>query len=507
LYDLSQRIINNSPNSKFGEAYNISYTDVYDFSSAKKSLKKFEIELGIHHQELGLKWDESVPEELWGKVAEYCINDVVATEAVFEARKADFIAREILADLAGMTVNDTTNSLTTRIIFGRERHPALVYTDLSETFEGYEFKDGKNMYRGEDVGFGGYIRSNPGSYGDVALLDIASLHPNSIRAMNCFGEYTKNFTDLVDARVAIKHGDYESARKMMDGRLAPYLDDESKAKDLAQALKIAINSVYGLTAASFDNPFRDIRNKNNIVALRGALFMKTLRDEVESQGFKIVAIKTDSIKIADATKAIIDFCMEFANKYGYTFEHEATYDKMCQINDADYIARYKASTWCMEHYGYIPGDNQHHEGEWTATGAQFQQPYVFKTLFSKEPIEFKDLCETKTVSTALYLDFNEENEEEHNYHFVGKAGSFCPISPGKGGGILLREKDDKYYAATGSKGYRWKEAEVVSTLGLEDDIDRGYFNKMVDGAVEHISKYCDFEWFISEEPYDTLPWT
>ena len=30
-----------------------------------------------------------------------------------------------------MTVNDTTNSLTTRIIFGKEKHPRLVYTDLA----------------------------------------------------------------------------------------------------------------------------------------------------------------------------------------------------------------------------------------------------------------------------------------------------------------------------------------------------------------------------------------
>ena len=118
LFDLSQNIINGTPNCFFGDAYNISYTDIYDFSSKKQSLKKFEIELGIHHLELGLPWDKPVPENLWEKVAEYCCNDVIATEAVFEARYSDFIAREILADVAGMTVNDTTNTLTTRIIFG-----------------------------------------------------------------------------------------------------------------------------------------------------------------------------------------------------------------------------------------------------------------------------------------------------------------------------------------------------------------------------------------------------
>lgn len=130
LFNLSQKIITEGKGF-FGEAYNISYTDVYDFAAKKQSLKKWEIELGIHHQELGLPWDQPVPEERWVEVAEYCDNDVIATEAVFNKLKGDFTAREILADLAGMSVNDTTNTLTTRIIFGKERHPKLVYTDLA----------------------------------------------------------------------------------------------------------------------------------------------------------------------------------------------------------------------------------------------------------------------------------------------------------------------------------------------------------------------------------------
>ena len=383
------------------------------------------------------------------------------------------------------------------------------------SFPGYVFDNGKNIYRGTDLGKGGYIISNPGAYINVALLDIASLHPNSIRAMNCFGDYTKKFTDIVDARVAIKHGDFESARKMLDGRLEPYLGDESTAKDLAQALKISINSVYGLTAANFDTPFRDVRNKNNIVALRGALFMRTLQDEVEGRGFKIVAIKTDSIKIAEATKEIVDFCMEFAKKYGYTFEHEATYDRMCQTNDADYIARYKDPEWCEKTYGYIPGENAKHPNEWTATGKIFQIPYVFKTLFSKEPIEFSDLCETKEVKSALYLDMNEKLPEgEHDYHFIGKVGSFCPIKPGCGGGELLREAKDndgnvKYDGAVGSVGYRWLEAEMVRELGKETDIDHSYYRTIVDSAIygkgigkarkPGIADFCDFEWFVSDD--------
>ena len=563
LYNLSQKIINGDRGGFFSEAYNISYTDVYDFAATKQSLKKWEIELGLKHHELGLPWDQPVPEELWEKVAEYCDDDVLATEAVFEHLKGDFLARQILADLAGLTVNDTTNTLTTRIIFGSNRNPQsqfnyrdmgieempfamhdedyTMFDDLGRpVFPGYEFNCGKSTYRGEEVGEGGYVYAEPGMYGNVALLDVASMHPASIIAEQLFGEeYTQRFQDIRDARVAIKHKDFDAARQMLNGALAKYLDDEDAAGDLAQALKIAINSVYGLTSAKFENPFRDIRNKDNIVAKRGALFMINLKHAVQERGFTVAHVKTDSIKIPDATPEIIEFVMDYGKRYGYTFEHEATYDRICLVNDAVYIAKYKDADDCVGLYGYAPGDNKKKGNTWTATGTQFAVPYVFKKLFSKEDILFEDMCETKSVTSALYLDMNEalpdvsgyekelsktedkykkglisdvifeqtcedlnrQIEQGHNYRFVGKVGSFCPIKPDCGGGLLMREKDGKYYAATGSKGYRWLEADMIQTLEREDDIDKTYYENLVTDAVHTIAAYGDFEYFVSDDPY------
>ena len=368
------------------------------------------------------------------------------------------------------------------------------------SFPGYEFVDGKNMYRGDDLGKGGYVYAEPGMYTNVALLDVASMHPNSAINLNAFGEYTQNFKDILDTRLAIKRGNFEEAKHLFGGRLANYLNDETSAAALAQALKIAINSVYGLTSANFDNPFRDVRNVNNIIALRGALFMRTLQDEIQQRGFTVAHIKTDSIKIPNATPEIIQFVMEFGEKYGYEFEHEATYDRMCLVNNAVYIAKYATSEDCISQYGYSPGDNKKKGGKWTATGAQFQIPYVFKKLFSKEDILFDDLCETKSVTSTLYLDMNEGlNEDEHNYIFIGKIGRFCPIKPGHGGGILYREKEGKYYAATGTKGFRWLESEMVFELNKLDDIDETYFIKLADEAKDAINKYGDFEWFTSDD--------
>ena len=577
LYDLSQKIISGNRNVFFGEAYNLSYTDVYDFCSKKQSLKKWEIELGIHHQELGLPWDQPVPEEMWTKVAEYCDNDVLATEAVFNARKADFVARQIQVDLvklihgiSNVSVNDTTNALSTKIIFGNNKKPQGVfnYRDLSKPvgsdqydeyrrkfgpdykfrvfdadgipqyrdyisgevlpdgwsilpfFKGYKFDHGKSTFMGEEIGEGGRVYSEPGMYSNVWDGDIASQHPHSGIFEVIFGpEFTKRFEEIVNARVAIKHKDFEAAGKMLNGALKPYLNEE-QADGLAQALKIVINSIYGLTSASFENPFRDQRNIDNIVAKRGALFMTLLKSQVQKLGYTVAHIKTDSIKIPNADEKIQDFIIKFGKEYGYTFETEANFEKFCLVNDAVYVAKFKDGK---------------HAGEWTATGAQFAVPYVFKKLFSKEPIEFEDMCETKSVSTALYLkepesiiDLDTGKEivlgKSDEPDFVGRIGLFCPIKPGRGGKELLRVSKDKdgnvkYDAATGTKGYYWLESEAVKTLGKEDDIDRSYYDKLVDNAIETISQYGDFNWFVaddsnepvapweaSENPED-LPWT
>lgn len=487
LYRLSKRIIEKSENAFFREAYSISYADVYEFSSKKQSLKKFEVELGIHHQELGFDWDKPVPEEDWQTVADYCVNDVVSTEAVFNARHEDFVARELLADLSGLKVNDTTRQHATRILFGKDKRPQdkFVYTDLSTIFPGYKFEAGKSSYRGEVPGEGGYVYSEPGMYENVALLDIASMHPTSIIAMNMFGPYTKRFQELVEARLLVKHKDYAAAATMFDGKLGKYLDTPENSDALAYALKMIINPIYGYTKASFDCEFRDPRNQDNIVAKRGALFMIDLKHEVQKRGYTVAHIKTDSIKIPNADQEIIDFVMDFGQEYGYTFEHEDTYSKMCLVNNTVYIAK---------------STKGKHAGHWQATGLQFQVPYVYKTLFSHEKIEFEDLCEMKSVdgNAALYLDFTLGEGSPDDYRFVGKVGSFCPIKEGRGGGLLLRGDAGRYTAATGSKGYFWMESEIVRALDKEKDIDRAYYAKQVDEAVETISKFCDFEQFVGD---------
>lgn len=478
LFEISQRIINNEKNATFREAYNLSYTDIYDFSTKKQSLKKWEIELGIKHQENNLPWDQPVPEGQWDDVVEYCKNDVEATELVFNHLASDWGARKILAELSGLSVNDTTNQHTCALVFGKERRPdksKFVYTDLSEMFPGYTFDKFKgSSYRGEDPGEGGYVYSEPGYYENVVLLDVASMHPTSIEQLNLFGPYTERYSELKQARVAIKHKDMDALSKLFDGRLVEIAKNYD-LDELGKALKIPINSMYGLTSAKFDNPAWDPRNVDNIVAKRGALFMIDLKHYVQEElGLTVAHIKTDSIKIPGATPEDIQKVMSFGRRYGYDFEHEATYAKMCLVNKAVYIARYA-----------FP-----HEGEWTATGKQFQEPYVFKKLFTKEPIEFDDYIQTKQVKTAMYLRFPNSRD-----HFVGKVGAFVPIKPDRGGAELLRENSEGVVkdAVVGTKGYLWKEAEMVRFMHQEQDVDTSYAEMLADEAKQAIEQYVDLE--------------
>ena len=592
ICQLSHRIISSSDRREnvpagWYIAKDLSYSDTLDVSSQKKGLKKIEIEMHIPHKEMEIDWSKPLPKEEWERLAQYCENDVLATEAYFLSKEfqSDFKARQILANLTGMTVNDSTNNLTAQLIFGSIKEPwhEFNYPDLKKMFPDYRFEEfGHKSYYGDIlVGEGGRVYAEEGEYYDVVTFDVASMHPTSIIVENGFGPFTKNYEDLYKARIAIKHKDYESARKMFDGRLAPYLTSDEDADALSYALKIALNSVYGMTAATFQNRFKDPRNIDNWVAKRGALFMEKLRREVQARGGKVIHIKTDSIKLVSPTKELSDFVLDFGKQYGYTFEIESHYERICLVNHAVYIALRAMDDpgWLKEcakakKYAEKMEVPYHEPTRWTATGAQFAHPYVFKRLFSHDPMDFWDFCETKNVKTSLYLDMNEhlpdvkdfEKEKDkiktkirklnkdlmdpdisesdrqsiqimidnfnkdidvlnekiakgHNYVFVGKTGEFMPVLPGAGGGLLMRkEADETFGYATGAKGFRWVESEVMEKL---DDwkkyIDIRYFRGLVDDARDTINKYCDFDLFVRGEEgiilpmeqmveYDTEPW-
>ena len=594
IYHLSKKLIKGNPvDDGYGPAWNISYTDIWDYLPApkKQKLKKWEIDLGIHHQELGYDWDQPVPKELWPNVIKYCHYDVEATEATWNATQGDFLARQILAELTGKTVNTSTNKLTQKLIFGDDKNPVseFRYRNLAEPVlemddemkefltdlfpemmaqrhgpaksllpyfptyrtewktlvdsEGKKKKKLISSYRDvENVGEGGRVWAKPGMYGNVWVFDITSMHPHSIMAEYLFGLFTRVFRELVYARVYIKHGEIDRCRELFDGRLIPFLDDPVKLEALPDAFKTAINAVYGQTKATFECILKDPRNFDNIVAKRGALFMIDLHHALEDMGVEVISIKTDSIKVVDPSEEVKQFIVDFGKRYGYSFEVEHIFEKICLVNDAVFIAKMdKADESWIKACKKAKAKGEPEPTRWTATGTEFQVPYVFKTLFSHENIEFKDLCEVKSSKNNIYLDFNETlkdvsfyehckdtrdkikrnvkttkkavseldeisgmTDEEldakiaegHDYRFVGAIGLFCPVREGTAGAKMVTPNNvGKWSAPSGTKNYRWKEAEIVEANNLQDTIDVGYFEDLVSDAIKDISKFGDFESF------------
>ena len=114
------------------------------------------------------------------------------------------------------------------------------------------------------------------------------------------------------------------------------------------------------------------------------------------------------------------------------------------------------------------------------------------------------MCEVKSVTSALYLDRREGlAEDEHCYQFIGKTGQFTPVLPGHCGGELKRITKDKngnkkFDNASDCSGYLWEESEKLRGTDGESYVDKSYYNRLVDDAVDTLQKNgCDVEWFVS----------
>lgn len=475
LFTQSHRIINekNAKSGMYAAAYELSYTDIYEYSQKKQSLKRWEVDLGIKHVEMEIPWDKPVPDELIDTVVEYCVNDVDATEKLFDAIYADYVAREILATIAKGSMNATNNQLTAKFIFGDDPRPQdkFNYVHLNKLFPGYEYSFGKSTYRGFETGEGGFVYAEPGVYSDVALLDVESMHPNSLVNMNYFGPYTQRYADLLKVRVLLKHNKIDEVKKMFDGVLAPFLDNPEYLKPLVTALKIVINSVYGMTSAKFDNKFKHPDNVDNIVAKRGALFMVDLKFAIEEQGYKVCHIKTDSVKVPNADEKIIQFVHDFGKqeKYNYKFEHEHTYKRMALINNAVYIAQLE-------------------DDSWSPVGAEYANTYLLKRVWTKEELVDRDFFITKQSKGHIYL----------GDEFVGKVGSIYASKTGAE--CMWTEDDENFKSVTGTKGYLFKQTDQFDI----EDVDFAYYDKVAIDGLKKIMKVGDITKIVDDMPRDYI---
>ena len=297
------------------------------------------------------------------------------------------------------------------------------------------------------------------------------MHPNSLINMNYFGPYTQRYADLLKVRVLLKHNKVDEVKLMFDGKLAPFLDNPEYRKPLVEALKIAINSVYGMTSASFDNKFKHKDNIDNIVAKRGALFMVDLKFAIEAEGYQVCHIKTDSVKVPNADDYIIKFVDEFGKRpeYNYKFDHEHTYKRMALINNAVYIAQLE-------------------DDKWSPTGAEFANTYLLKRVWTKEELTDRDFFITKQSKGHIYL----------GDEFVGKVGSIYASKTGAE--CLWTEDNENFKSVTGTKGFKFKQTSEFDY----EDIDFDYYDKIAIAGLKKIMKVGDINVIVDEMPKDYI---
>ena len=121
------------------------------------------------------------------------------------------------------------------------------------------------------------------------------------------------------------------ARRALDGFIntLAYLGEASELTQASDYQRHSITRDYELLTVMY---------RDNWVAKRGALFMETLRLKVQEMGGTVLHIKTDSIKVQEPTEEIKNFIISYGKEYGYTFEIEDIYERICLVNDAVYIA-------------------------------------------------------------------------------------------------------------------------------------------------------------------------
>ena len=207
--------------------------------------------------------------------------------------------------------------------------------------------------------------------------------------------------------------------------------------------------------------------------------MINLKHVVTDAGYEVVHIKTDSIKIANVDDKIINIVLDYGKQYGYDFEVEHIFERLALVNKAVLIGKVEENeAWGKE------------SGTWEAIGAQFAEPYVYKYVFTKEPIDAVDFAITKQVKSIIYI----------GDEFVGKVAQVYASKSGQElKRVQVRNGEETLAYVTGSKGFNWR---LYSEWRGKEDVDLSYYDGLVKDAVTDISKVSSSpeltKWFFED---------
>lgn len=312
---------------------------------SRPSLKKIEGNMGRSIVESKVSFDIGRPltEEEKEEVLAYCRYDVDSTIEIFKLRqKSYFATKQALIDMFGddkcsrwNTTTIAANLLLERPIpaWSKPRVPQEFWRSIDqipdsvwEMWEAASFETRNDKQNSCTVnlfdcsivfGLGGLHGANKSRhrFENVKLLDVSSMYPSIIVLLNALGEGTEKYKAMRDERLAIKHTDPVRS----------------------QALKLVLNSVYGLLKNQYSTLYNPMAAVT--VCIYGQIALFDLCRRLDDLGYCLININTDGVAFADDGTDNYKYAWaEWEREFGLSLELDE-FEQWIQKDVNNYVAR------------------------------------------------------------------------------------------------------------------------------------------------------------------------
>ena len=341
-------IINNEPLGWLKNTDDLPYRSLDCFQQidvSRPSLKKVEGNMGVSIVESSVPFD--IDRELTGEenleTLKYCEYDVLNTVRIFKMRKDYYESKNAVIN---MLDNDyakenahkwNTTSIIASLLKPRKKAPAYRVLPSEETLS-YVNEDVRKMWSelikttdykfdvkkvvitefGVEIEFGwggehgapkGFLEAR-----NVRLADVGSMYPSILINLNGLGDKTKQYKDILDYRLMLKHQGKKAEQ-------APY--------------KLILNSTYGL----LNNKYSALNNPTLAysICIHGQVAVYVLAKRLAEIGARIININTDGVAYTLNGNEDEEIKREWEKEFKLNLETDY-FDRWIQKDVNNYIA-------------------------------------------------------------------------------------------------------------------------------------------------------------------------
>lgn len=217
---------------------------------------------------------------------------------------------------------------------------------------------------------------------NIKLADVGSMYPSLIKMLRALGDATDMYDSIRLERLAIKHSDPVRAG----------------------ALKLVLNSVYGLFKSKYSALFNPMASAT--VCIYGQIALFKLCGMLHDAGYKIINANTDGVAFIDDPElggAYLYICKEWEKEFEGLLLEVDEFDKWIQKDVNNYIAT--------------------HDGQIKVKGGEVNKYHKDK-FFSNNNIRIvqKALVDNLVYGTPVYKTFMDNLDKPILWQYILKAG-------------------------------------------------------------------------------------